>query len=221
MKNNADKKGADNADIAFGIVLGHAAKGYVEETKSSDTRFMLAVAVILTFLGHESVRILFRKNFGMTPLGWVKMVLCVLCFSGISIFSFTMVNSQDSFALEYGTPDSHFITGILYAILAITILCKGILDRNKTDKHYEGDSDVLGFLSKNQALVKYLYEPLLILIIGLAACLFDLMGGIPVIFCALSVWGYVLFEAFFQHPTLENSVEQVKTKENKLFHQVD
>lgn len=208
-------------------------KLFAKKTVESETNgkrddsliFTLIVLGILAFVGYEAVRVFFRKNFGMTVGNWIRVGLCVLCFAAIAVVAFTNVDSTNSFGTDSDSSDARFATGIIYSVFAITLLVKSIKDRNRHgDDLYNGDSVLLHFLKKDwgQALVQNLAEPILALTLGVVFCMFDLIGGIPLIFCALSAWGNTLFELLYQDRSTQSTVDRMNAGKNKKkFHQVN
>lgn len=199
----------------------------IDGKKSGGFKITLAILGILAFIGNEAVKVLFHKNFGMTKAAFIRLALCFFCFAGISVISFISIYSTDNFAKDYGTPDSHLIMGIVYSVLAFTILIKGITGRNTYDEHYVGDSNLLGFLKKegwwNQERIQNLAEPLLVITLGTTICFFDLIGGLPLIFCAVSTWANMLFEMIFQNSSLQARVNKLNTqsKPKSDFHEIN
>ena len=210
-------------DNSFNHLLSHAAKSYVdtfdEKNKTADLKLALTIIGILAFVGYEAVKVLYRKNFGMTTGSFIRLGICFLCFGGIAAISFSCMNSDSSFATESGTSDSHLVVGIIYSVLAFTVLIKGIVSRNRKDNFTSGYSNVLGFLLKegwSESLVQNLAEPLLTLSIGIAVCMFDLLGGVPLIFCAISTWANLAFEKFFPDNSLKAKVNQLNANSKSV-----
>lgn len=193
---------------------------------SADDRLMIIMLGILVFAGREAVSVVFRKNFGAAGINIARLILCFLLFSGISTIAFFQVNSTDEFATETGTSDSHFITGMLYVTLALFVLVKGIAQRTKAIKNgnfsnYGGDSYLLSFLIKDgwkQQTIQNLAEPLLTLAIGVVLCFFNLLAGIPLIFCAISVWGYFLIQWLFMGNNLQHNIEKINRQHQQPDH---
>ena len=184
-----------------------------------DNRNFYALLGILAFVGSEAVKIVFRKNFGMTRLAWVRYVLCILCFAIISAVSFYMVSSNYDFAKKSASPNAHLSSGIIFAVLAITVLIKGIKDANKNvNLHNDGDSNVLGFLRKEGwklTTIQNFAEPMLTLLIGIFLLTYDYFGGSAIIFCAISSWLGVLFDKFFQPSSMEDDLNNLNNNHKR------
>ena len=194
--------------------------------KSGGFKLTLAILGILAFIGNEAVKVLFHKNFGMTKGAIVRLTLCFFSFGCIAVLFFLSLDANDSLATEYGSPGSHLVMGIFYSVLAVTILIKGIAYRNKFDEHNVGDSTLLSFLKKDgwsQKKIQNIAEPLFVIILGATICLFDLIGGLPIIFCALSTWANILFEQIFQNSSLQERVSKLNTQSNPKsdFHEIN
>jgi hypothetical protein len=200
----------------FGRIVGQNILESDDPKKTGDLKVPLAVIGVLAFVGNEAVKVLFRRNFTFSPLGWIRMVICVLCFGGISAISFVCVNSKESFALKSASPDAHLASGVFFAILAITVLIKGL---KHADKHslyeYSGDSVLLSFLKKDNWKEPYIQnfaEPFLVLAIGISFTFFDYFAGTTIIFCALSVWANALFDMFFKASSMEEDTDRLNRR---------
>ena len=193
-----------------------------DRRNDSGVRASFAMLGILAFVGYEAVKITYRKNFGMTPLAWLRFVLCLLCFAGASVASFFWANSTDDFAKGAATPNAHIASGIFFAALTLILLVKGIKGASKTvDKNYNGDSNVLKFLMKegwSQKKIQYLAEPLLTLVIGLVFCTYNYFAGAAIMFCALSSWASILFEAFFPSHSIDDDANNMNQKHTRKTH---
>jgi hypothetical protein len=194
--------------------------------QSADDRLMIIILGILVFVGREAVNVVFRRNFGAAGINVPRLILCSILFTSISVLAFFQVDSTDEFATETGTSDSHFITGMLYIIMALYVLIKGIVHRTKAIKNgnfsnYRGDSYLLGFLKKDgwkQQTIQNMAEPLLTLAIGSCLCFYDLLAGIPLIFCAVSVWGYFLMQWLFMGNNMQHNVENINRQHQQPDH---
>lgn len=186
--------------------------------ETSDMRPMLALIGILGFVGNEAVKILFRRNFGMSLMAWVRVVICTLCFAILSIVSFVAVTTPEEFN-NAGTKGGHLFSGFLFAILTFAVLIKGIMQFNKkADPAYSGESNILGFLSEDgwrKKTIQNLFEPVFVLTVGITLCLFDYIGGSAIIFCALSVWLNALFDLLFSASSLEENMDDLNSSHHR------
>jgi hypothetical protein len=185
--------------------------------------------IAISFVGNEAIKVVFRNNFGKKDVKFPGLIPCFLCFIGFSIFAFTVMNSADGFIKQVGSPASYFVTGILYIVLAFYVLQRGYILRKKNQNNDhsnpKGDSVLLGFLLKDlsQGKVQNLAEPLVVLTAGLAFCLFNLLAGLPLILCALSVWLELLRVWIFGKNDLHQNVIQINSQANKQngFYEID
>jgi len=168
-------------------------------------RLVLAIAGLLVFIGVEAIKTFCRKDFAVTQRGMLRFVFCFLAFGGIAAFSFSMINSRESYAIQYGTPQSHLVTGLVYAVTALYILITGMLQFTATRDGspgltLNGRSYLLGFLTKDgwkESTIQNLAEPLLLIAIGTALCFYDPYGGVPFIFCGAAVWFMAFINLLF------------------------
>lgn len=160
---------------------------------------------LLFLIGNNVVNILFRKNIGVGKDGIFSLILSVLLFSGIGILFF-YIDSKDFPFLRFNSTASYTITGILFIIMAAYVLFKGIYhvqNANKYNIHdsYDGESDLLSFLKEqydwSEQTIKHFVEPFYVLFIGTLYFLYNSLGGLIIMFLALSVWLNPLVLFFF------------------------
>ncbi len=194
-----------------------------EKGQDNALKDSLVIVGILAFTGYEAVKVLFRKNYTLTTLGIVRLVLCFLCFVGISIISFYCIDSTDNFAQVSASSRVHIFSTGFFAILAAVVLIKGFVSGKKVQgEEYNGDSNVLAFLKWKKPIIQNFAEPALVLTIGITYLFFDYLAGGALIFCALSVWFNMVFEMFFSTRSMEDNVKDLnkvhdrKTKFNKV-----
>lgn len=169
---------------------------------ASKVRMIVFAIVLLTYVGVEAVRIIFRSNFGRKGIGIWQFIISIIVFVAITVFSYNSYSSFDNYMADYGSETSFFYTAIFYFGLSIFLLVKGIVEirkKGKTTKSdsYRGDSILLGFLSEsgwNQAKIQNLAEPLLVLAIGVSLSPINLLLGLPLIISAISVWVHYLYD---------------------------
>lgn len=211
----------NNNDDIFKSLLGHFINNFIKATDDKDKvaqfRLTLSIAGLLAFVGVEAVAILFRNNFGKKGISIIRWVLCIIAFGGMTALGFiSHANKEIDRADEIGIPNSFLFTGIFYGLLTIILLLRGIklisLSRHSQNKqvYYRGDSYLLSFLGwKPSESIKYVAEPLTVLCTGIALCFINIFCGIPLIFCAVSVWGTLAINAVFGSGTSfgSNSVQ--------------
>lgn len=168
----------------------------------------LAALIVLLFMGAEAVRALFRKNYGVSGERGARALFVFALFTATSVLAFyAMIIVDDKeipewFLFLQGS-DMHLITGVLYSALALHVLIKTIrywirTAQDKISPFDEGVS-ILAKYSKFRSWTKRdLFckaEPLITIAIGFIYGVFDIIGGIPLIFCGLSVWGNELYQS--------------------------
>jgi hypothetical protein len=212
-------------DITNGL-LGQAARNIPTEGNKNNGRewlFGFAIAGLLLFIGSEAMKVIFRKNFGKAGLNIPMLVASSVCFLGIAVFSF-LEYSAGNFNDSFGSSGSFLFTGIIYVLLSVVTLWKGlsgyaIASKNQNLSDYTGDSYLLIFLAKdgwNQSKIQYVAEPLLIIALGGFFCFFNLFCGLPLLFCGLSIWGRLPIEQFYlQNPT-QKQINEQSTNQNQL-----
>lgn len=97
------------------------------------------------------------------------------------------------------------------------MLIKGIIHKKESSvltRHpeYKGDSHLLAFLIvKNgwsQKNVQNWAEPLFVVALGVLLATINLVWGIPIIFCALSIWAHQIFEYLFGHNQVDEKIRK-------------
>ena len=161
-----------------------------------DMKILGMIAGLLFLLGNKATNIVFRKNIGMGSDGLLGLITLVLLFLGLGI-TFFYIDSVPFEFLKDSKPNSFPITGIVFIILALYIAFKGfhhyrVAERNNIHPDYEGESNLLSFLNTNyewsERTIKYFVEPFYILFVGTLYFFFNSLGGIIIIFLAISVW---------------------------------
>ena len=203
-----------NSDNLFSGLVGRAINEGINSTQKDNNpaavRLFLALAGIVLFVGAEGTKVFFRKNFGTKGINIFQLILCCLTFIAIGIVcvGLGLDNPHDSFINGIGF-FSFLVTGVFYVTLGIWILRKGILEKIKAGKNnfqsdFKGETDVLKVLEErgwSQNKIRYLGEPLYALLLGLVFAIFNPIGAIPLVACAISVWGHAIMEfIFLQNP---------------------
>lgn len=198
-----------NTDDIFenlgGIFFRNLIESSNEKNEAAHLRFMLAGLALLTFVGAEAVKLVFRTNFGSKGVSILRAFLCLLAFGLIATAAFAAWHQGPTESSEQiGSEASFFAMGVFYGALGLYVFIKAIVQkvRAKDTVHaqYRGDSYLLSSLMESgwtQARVQNLAEPLLTLALGVFLTAFNLVWGLPLLFCAISVWLHQLLELVF------------------------
>lgn len=169
---------------------------------SAHIRLLLVICAVLVFVGVEAVKIVFRTNFGSKGLSLFRSILSSIAFGVIAYLAYEGSRGGIREIDEFGSPHSFVIVMIFYGILSIYILSKSILQKIKKPNpkihpNYRGESTLLAFLigsGWSPAKVQNFGEPLLTLAFGVFVMAINLLWGIPLVFCAISVWLHLWME---------------------------
>lgn len=171
--------------------------------------YSLIALIFSLIMGAEAIRAAYRKKYGIDRERGAKAILAFLFFAGVAVLSFAAMNDPEEYNFipekyPIGRPgsDMNFITGMLFGMLALYILTKTIIYWTKTaQKKISPDSEGTSLLAQYSFFKSYntkdLFfkaEPLITIAIGLVYCIFDLIGGVPLVFCGIAVWGNYLYE---------------------------
>lgn len=188
-----------------------------EKDKGKDNRVLLYLLGILLFVGAEGVKVMFRNNFGKQGLNLFRVILCTLVFWGIALISYVNFDDYTQDMYIWGSQKSLLYTAGFYSFFGLFVLIKGIIEYTKaiqrTDIHpyYKGDSYILASILSEKISNKRLQmveEPFLVLSVGVFLSGFNFILGIPLFFCAVSVWGYQIYERFSGHSDIDKVLEQ-------------
>ena len=202
------------------VVLPDEKEG--KNSSKQENLILLLLLAVLAFVGSEAVKVIFRNNFGRGALNGFKIILCSLIFWVIAYFAFSYSTELGHAEpkgenIEIGYPKTFFFTSIFYLILGFFVLIKGFMNIAKSSRNpqinplYKGDSYLLEFLlntGRSQKGVQNLEEPFSVLSIGVFFSGFNYLLGLPLVFCAISVWGYQIFEAVSGH----NDIDKIITE---------
>lgn len=198
-----------------------------DKNKGAQTRLMLVAIGLLAFVGVEAVKVVFRKNFGTNGISILKLVIASIAFGLISFAAFGIYGSESIEDSEFGSQDSFLYMAIFYAFFTIYILFKGVTEKgranNNVHENYRGDSSILGFLIKEgwtQAKVQNLAEPLFTLALGVFLMAINIFWGLPLIFCAISVWLNLLIESFLGLDKVRDTLSNMGYNRNNNFSEV-
>lgn len=164
----------------------------------------LFIFIALLYAGVETVKLLFRDNFGKKGVNIVRVIISALAFLALSYVSYSMYSDFYYEYEVYGSHKSFLFASITFLVVGLAVLIKGILvsvrDNPVYDPIYRGDSNILGFLIKDgwsQSMVQDLAEPLFFLSFGFCLFSFNYVWGLPFIFCAISAWIHLGIESAF------------------------
>lgn len=166
---------------------------------------LFGALALLIYVGVDIVKLLFRSNFGKKGFSFLKAFLGSIAFGGLAWLNYDLASTGSTSLFDEGDNTKiYYATSIFYGIVATYILIKAIYEKIQSNKianiAYRGDSTVLSFLIKGgwtQSKVQNLAEPLLILAMGVFFSGLNLFWGLPLVFCAISVWVYMIAEAMF------------------------
>lgn len=214
----------NNSNDLFGMLFRLVLKNTFNSPSSGnpkDTRgeneLMLALLGILAFVGVEAVKVVFRRNFGKQGLSLIKVVLSFVIFVAISIIAFKLNAPDSGINPEYGSHKSYIWVSIFYAFLGVFVLIAGLyhqsqIPNNDVPLHYKGDSYLLSSLIEEkgwkQTNVQNWAEPLLVLLLGGILAYINLLWGLPLVFCAISVWGYQIVEYLFGQNQVADTIQR-------------
>lgn len=220
-----------NSNNLFEMLFKIALKGIFNPPSSSNPKdnrgeneLMLALLGLLAFVGADAVKVVFRKNFGIKGLNLIKVVLASIAFGAISYFAFHFSQVDTEINLDYGSHKSYHLAGVFYAILSLYVLVTGIYHKARAAKlnfhpEYRGDSFLLASLiEKNgwkQSTVQNWIEPLIVVTLGGLISISNLLWGLPIVFCGLSVWGHQFIEYLFGHNPVNTKMQDHGYKAEK------
>lgn len=209
----------DLFDTLFRIVLKNTFNP--QKTGKDDNRaeneLMMAAVALLAFVGADALKVVFRKNFGRDGFSMFRVVLSFIAFLLIAGIGFYLGIADEDIDPAVGTPLTFLLGGVFYTLLGFYVLLKGILHKRRSKQlsvhpTYRGDSHLLAFLIKNsgwsQSSVQNWAEPLFTLVLGCLLASINLLWGAPLVFCALSVWGYQIVEYLFAANPVADRVQK-------------
>jgi hypothetical protein len=199
-----------------GQIVTDTMKGIGVKDKSALIRLILSTIALLAVIGEEGVQVIFRKNFGKKGLSPFRIVACSILLGVISFLSFKSFFDID-FRFVEANSTTFVLSGIFYLIFALLILIKGFVaikeaEDSKEHPEFAGDSELLSFLVKenksNQQRVQLLEEPVLVLAIGVLISSINFLWGLPLVYCAFSVWINKIVETIFFDPIVNEQSNQ-------------
>lgn len=214
-----------NSDDVFKKISGEVVKNYFEpsDNKKANTKFWYALLGVLFFVGSEAVKVIFRKNFGKKGLDTIRLILCSIALILIGGSAFFLSKSS-KYAFDSDSQTWFIVAAVFYVILGIYTLVKGLGDiakagqNNNAATNYKGDSNLLGFLvteGYTQSKVQNMAEPFLLIAVGVFLSSFSFILGLPLIFCAVSVWVEQMIEKIFGVNQVEETLNQKGYNQSK------
>lgn len=187
-----------------------------DKNGSAVLRFLFILLAILCFIGAEAVKVVFRTNFGRNGINMAKIISCSILFAGISFSLLFLWNNGYPDLKWVGMQKFYLPGGVFYGFLSLVVLFKAIFEKSKPARSdvqplYQGDSTAFGFLSRygwSQSSIQHVAEPLWLLCVGAGTLVYGFLLGIPIIFCAISVWVHPLIEAKFRSNHIRDTINQ-------------
>lgn len=198
----------DRKDFSEGLLKQLLDSIFRPSTPGTENRGLLAALGLFAFVGEEAVQVLFRKDFGKDGLDRLRLVLCFILFEILAAICFLTWHYADHPLENIGSEQSFVWAGIFYLILGFVVLQKGSRDyekalASKKPYKYTGDSALLEFLASegwSQSKIQNFWEPIFVIGIGTFLSFINLLWGIPVIYCGLSVWICNILDRLFLEP---------------------
>jgi len=122
------------------------------------------------------------------------LILSCVVFLGIAIGAVYGYSEYGGDAVNFGSKNSFAATAVFYFVLIPYLLFKGFKSKKNLKAihpNYRGDSFFFSFLMEggwSQAKVQNFAEPVFLIAVGIFFLPFNLLLGIPLILCAISVW---------------------------------
>lgn len=208
-----DRKDLSNAFLF--TAAKHAT--YMGKDEAHNLQFQRNIVGYLIFAGAEAVSVVFRKNHNRSAINKGALVVACIVFAACSGFSFLELSKD---GLTDSEQNKNFIRGVSYGLITILVMWQGYEKYRKATINSEfsmGQSYLQAFFGKevkNHDLILYVYEPILIIAIGIMYSLYDLVGGLPIIFSGLSTWVLaILVKAILGNPT-QQKVNASESKNN-------
>lgn len=201
-----------NTDDLFSTLLRVVLKNFFLPNNSgnpkdnrAENELMLAAIGLLAFVGADALMVVFRKNFGSRGLNLFRVVLAFLAFWAFSAICYILSRPDSNIDPSFGTRSTYLIASGFYALFGLYVLIMGIWHKRESahqppDLHpyYTGDSHLLDSLVTksgwSQVNVQKWAEPLLTLVLGGLLATINLLWGLPLVFCAFSIWGRQIVE---------------------------
>jgi hypothetical protein len=192
----------------------------------ASNRMAWTILAMLSFVGEEAVQIVFRKNFGIGGLSVLRIVVCFLLFELVAVLCFFLGTHPMESRAVIGSSASFTWAGMFYVVLGFIVLIKGFMGMAKAKKSnrfdkFTGESAILSFLGKDgwsQSRIQNVAEPVLTLAVGVALSFVNILWGVVIIYCGISVWACKVMDAIFLEPSDPQPTSQQQQGRN--FHDV-
>jgi len=215
-----------NRKELFKRFWGQLASDIVNGGTPASNRITWLALAMLAFVGEEAVQVLFRRKFGVGGLDPIRIIVCFLLFEIIAVIFFILGTNISESMEVVGKQSSFTWAGVFYLIVGLVVLIKGFLGISKARKsglhnNFAGESALLSFLGKDgwsQSKIQNIAEPVFTLSMGVALSFVNIFWGIPIIYCAFSVWACTVIDDIFIDPTSHQSSTQ--SQQGKNFHDV-
>lgn len=222
----------------------------MEDTKASD-RFTWALIGILAFVGVEAVKVTFSNDFKKRGVNTIRLFVCAACFIALAALAFYLHGKPIQETAKYGLAGSFIPVAIFHIFFATFILVKGFKGIRKAeepvisipllDKHFpainygnkgnsktarhRGDSHLLSFLLKDgwsEDAIRYFAEPVTFIAIGTGLSFINLLWGLPIVFCGLSVWIHQIMKLIFFNKAMEQNLNELQSRQQpeNQFHKI-
>lgn len=190
---------------SFSTIIKNIPKLFVSNPPIQAILILLGYLLLaLLLVIPEGTRVIFRHNFGKDGISLLRIIICTICFAFFSYLAFTEEHFDYDIKKSTSTSISFYITGTIFALLAVLILIKGCISWNRAKPYsdHRGDSGLLSFLHNYNIkpnIIQLIAEPFYIITLGILFCFYNIVGGTAIIFCGVSIWLCALLEYFFSN----------------------
>lgn len=157
---------------------------------------IIYLLLAIVFSGTEASKIFFRRKFAKGTVGVRQIVTFSLLLGGWAYLCYRL-----KLGAVPDDSDTFNISILLYSVLSILLLIKGIFDWNKSETTGRGfsigESTLLSFLNDScwsEQRIKNVAEPIFWLSIAAPLSLISIYLGAPLLFLGISVFVFNLFE---------------------------
>ncbi|GAB5552878.1 MAG: hypothetical protein Sapg2KO_24690 [Saprospiraceae bacterium] len=166
---------------------------------------LLIAFVMLLYASCEVVFLLLRNKFGTKGVKKSRALLASILFLILGYFSYKWHTNYYGEIVSFGSEESYLYASFTFLVVGIIVLFRGITvggkdDSDVVDPIYRGNSWLLGGLVKEglkQSVVQDILEPLLFLAFGFFLFSYNMVWGLPFMFCAISCWFHLGIESLF------------------------